>query len=207
MTEVSGAGDKIDFDGNTILLECENNDYLYLSGLEIFQFKTDDTILDYISLMGNNMIPYNFAIGEKYTYFISTQNKFIENDKIEEGTLLNTTKDNLDPFDYHFEKCGENCLKTLKRTQIHSFYLDSERNTEDEDDVSVEKDVEVDDFIETNYRNGTNEVVIILNPKCVICYEKDSAYAFRQCGHQCICEQCYQNKGDIDILNCVVCRT
>ena len=25
--------------------------------------------------------------------------------------------------------------------------------------------------------------------------------------HQCICEQWYQNKGDIDILKCVVCRT
>ena len=24
---------------------------------------------------------------------------------------------------------------------------------------------------------------------------------------KCVCEQCYQNKGDIDILKCVVCRT
>ena len=43
--------------------------------------------------------------------------------------------------------------------------------------------------------------------KSVLCLERDSIYAFRQCGHQCICEQCYQNKGDIDILKCVVCRT
>ena len=69
MTEFSGAGDKIDFDGNTLLLECEDNEYVYFSGLEIFNFKTDDKIIDYISLMGNNMIPYTFAVGEKYTYF------------------------------------------------------------------------------------------------------------------------------------------
>ena len=25
-------------------------------------------------------------------------------------------------------------------------------------------------------------------------------YAFRQCGHQCICEQFYRNKGDTDKL-------
>ena len=41
----------------------------------------------------------------------------------------------------------------------------------------------------------------------VICFEKDSVYAFRQYGHQCISEDCYQNKGDNDILKCVVCRT
>ena len=34
--------------------------------------------------MGNNMIPFTFAIGEKYTYFISTHYKLIENDETEE---------------------------------------------------------------------------------------------------------------------------
>ena len=36
MTEVSGAGDKFDFDGNTPLLDCENIEYVYISGFEIF---------------------------------------------------------------------------------------------------------------------------------------------------------------------------
>ena len=70
MTDFSGAGDRIDFDGNTLLLECEDNECVYFSGLEVFQFKTDDKIIDYISLMSNNMVPYTFAIGEKYTYFL-----------------------------------------------------------------------------------------------------------------------------------------
>ena len=66
MTEFSGAADNSsDFDGNTLLLQCENNEYLYISGLEVFKFKTDDKIIDYISLMGNNMIPYAIIIGEK----------------------------------------------------------------------------------------------------------------------------------------------
>ena len=62
-------------------------------------------------------------------------------------------------------------------------------------------------MIETQYLNWNNEVVKIFIQKCVICYERDSVYAFRQGGHQCIWEQCYQNKGDIDILKCVLCRT
>ena len=75
---------------------------------------------------------------------------------------------------------------------------------EDKDDVFVEEDEEL---IERNYCNGNKEVVKIFNHKCVICYERDSVYAFRQCGHQRICEQCYQNKSYIDILKCIVCRT
>ena len=87
MTELSGvADDGSEFDGNTLLIECENNEYVYISGLEITKFKTDDKIIDYTSFMGNNMIPYAIMIGERYTYFLYYRYKFIENDKIEEGT-------------------------------------------------------------------------------------------------------------------------
>ena len=64
MTDFSGAGDKIDSDGNTLFLECEYNEYVYISGLENFPIKTGDKLIEYISLMGNNMIPYIFAVGE-----------------------------------------------------------------------------------------------------------------------------------------------
>ena len=63
MTEFSGALNN-HFDGNTMLLECEDSKPIYISGLENFEFRTDDKFLDYISLMGNNMIPYTFAVGE-----------------------------------------------------------------------------------------------------------------------------------------------
>ena len=201
MTESSGANDSPDYDGNTLLLEFEDNEYVYISGLEIFKFKTDDKIIDYISLIGNNMVPYALAVGEKYTYFLYYRYKFIENDKIEEGTLLNGS---FDPYDYHLEKCGIDSFKKIERNLIHSFWLGHGEDIENEDD---DDDLVEEDVVETQYFNGNNEVVKIFNQKCVICYERDSVYAFRQCGHQCICEQCYQSKVDIDILKCVVCRT
>ena len=68
-----------------------------------------------------------------------------------------------------------------------------------------EDEVEKEDLIETNYCNGNNEVVKMFDRKCVICLKTDGAYAFRLCGHQCVCEQNYQNRGDIDISKCVVC--
>ena len=78
----------------------------------------------------------------------------------------------------------------------------------EDDNSDVEDEVEgSEDLIETVYLNGNKELVKIFNQKCVICLEIDSDNAFRQCGHQCICEQCHQNKSGIDILKCVVCRT
>ena len=76
MTKFSGANNSSDFDGNTILLECGDNEYVYTSGFEISKFKTDDNIIDYISRMGINLCPYATIVGEKYTYFISYHYKF-----------------------------------------------------------------------------------------------------------------------------------
>ena len=64
--------------------------------------------------MGNNMIPYAIMIGERYTYFLYYRYKFIGNDKIEEGTLLNATNTSLDPYDYHLEKCGIDPFKKIR---------------------------------------------------------------------------------------------
>ena len=73
-----------------------------------------------------------------------------------------------------------------------------------EDEENEKEDVNIH---ELDYTDGSNEVVKIFNQKSVICFERDSDYIFKQCGHQCICAECYQIKGDIDILKCLVCRT
>ena len=192
------------FDGNTLLLECEDSEYVYIGGLEIvkIQIEEEDKIIDYISLMGNNMIPFVIAVGERYTYFLYNRYRFIGNDKIEEGTLLNTTDYSIDPFDYHVEKCGGNSFKKIEFSLIHSYWLNQDEDDDDDDDV-IEQEILIE---KPAYLNGDNEIVKFFNEKCVIRLEYDSIYAFRKCGHQCICQQCYENKGDINILTCVVCR-
>ena len=202
MTEFSGsANNSSEFDGNTLLVECENNEYVYISGLENTKFKIDDKIIEYISFMGNKMIHHAIMIGEKHTFFLYYHYKFIENDKILEGTLLNASRSSLDPYDYHIARCGVDSFKKIDHSLIHTLWPD---HGEDHDQ---NENIEDEILIEPSYTNGNNDVVKIFNQKCVICFERDSVYAFRQCGHQCICEQCYENKGDIDILTCIVCRT
>ena len=81
-----------------------------------------------------------------------------------------------------------------------------EETVEDEEDIpeNVEEDVNIH---ELEYTDGSNEVVKIFYQKCFICLERDSDYIFKQHGHQCICEECYQNKGNINIIKCINCRT
>ena len=67
---------------------------------------TKDRVVDFISLMGNNMIPSTIAIREKHTYFLSDYCKDIEIDRIEERTLLNSTN-RFGLFDFHVLKRGE----------------------------------------------------------------------------------------------------
>ena len=130
--------------------------------------------------MVSNITPYTFAIVDKYIYFISTRYNYIENDEVEEGTLLNATNDSLDPFDYHLEKCGIHSFKKLESSLTHTCWpRDDEEDIKDRDD----------DLVEAIYCNGTNEVVKIFNQKFLICYERDSVYASRQWGHHCFCYQ------------------
>ena len=43
------------------------NKYVYISGLEIFELKTTDITVEYISIMVNNMCPCTIAFGVEYT--------------------------------------------------------------------------------------------------------------------------------------------
>ena len=121
MTEFSGAHNKNVFDGNTLLLECKDNEYVHIFGSQITKFNTNVRNKNYISPIGNNMIPYAIILGEENTYFLYHRYKFIESDKIEEDKLLNRTDNSLDPYDYHVERCGENSFKKLEHSLIRTY--------------------------------------------------------------------------------------
>ena len=92
MTEFSGAKDKEVFDGNTILLEIgkENNKhkFVYIGGDMVCSFLTCDRIYEYISNMGNNLIPYSVAMGWDNYYLLAPNFKFIKKDKIDYNTIM-----------------------------------------------------------------------------------------------------------------------
>ena len=116
--------------------------------------------------MGNNIVPYIFAVGEKYTFLKSTHYKFIENDKIEKCTLLNSSNDSLDPCEFHLSKNGFDCFRNLPDCdRNHSSWLSMESGDMEEiveDDEDVEEDVNIH---ELEYTDRSNEVVKVFNQK------------------------------------------
>ena len=71
---MSWAFENFDFDGITILVRSNDIGYnkcVFFSGFEIIKFSTKDKILDFKSLMGHNLTPTAFAVGEKDTFSLS----------------------------------------------------------------------------------------------------------------------------------------
>lgn len=55
--------------GNSVLIKISNNKYVSV-GHDIYSFETDEKILDYVSPIGNNDVPYPVAFGENNVYFM-----------------------------------------------------------------------------------------------------------------------------------------
>ena len=111
MTSLSGAFDKVCFDGNTILLKVaiENGKkYVYIGGDMVFSFMTSDNIYEYVSNMGNNLSPYSFATGEEKYYLLAPNFSFVKKDKIDYDTILKgiyVPKSDLKEFFKEIELC------------------------------------------------------------------------------------------------------
>ena len=108
------------------------------------------------------MIVSTIAVGEGFTYFISKHYNYIENDKIEEGTSLNNTNKNLDPFAYRLKKCVEDVFQTMFCFQIHAYHTNEEHEEEDIWRTQRQLELWIDeqrDLQAPEYFNGSNEVV------------------------------------------------
>lgn len=68
MTEFS-RGYGPDFDGNSILLETDENEYIFI-GHKIIKFKSKSKIREFVSPVGNNDVPYPYAIDEENNYYL-----------------------------------------------------------------------------------------------------------------------------------------
>ena len=75
ITEFSGGFGK-DFDGNTILVHTKEDEYIYI-GESIFKFYSFSPIIDYVSPVGNNDVPYPYAIDKEGNYYKMTYDQAI----------------------------------------------------------------------------------------------------------------------------------
>jgi hypothetical protein len=91
MTEFGG-GHGENFLGNSILIELENNKYIFIGHI-IFSFTPQNKIIKYMSEVGNNDVPYPYAVDSNNNYYLI----------IEEIILKNIPKDfNDNPYYYYY---------------------------------------------------------------------------------------------------------
>ena len=62
---------------------------------------TNDKKYKYISIMGNNLIPYIIAIGEENIYFLTPDFKFIKRGINKNLKSMEGNENFVDLFDYH----------------------------------------------------------------------------------------------------------
>lgn len=77
--------------GNSILVQLARNKYIFI-GWEIYEFTTEDEIIDYISPVGNNDVPYPVAYGTKNVYFMLDK-VFIKNEDLETPITVANAED------------------------------------------------------------------------------------------------------------------
>lgn len=84
MTEYSG-GHGPDFDGNTLLLkpEADENVYLFVASV-ITSFVPQAPIVEFVSHVGNNDVPYPYAIDSQGNYYLLIENVWLEQSEDQE---------------------------------------------------------------------------------------------------------------------------
>jgi len=134
MTEFSG-GYCSEFDGNTILLHIKNNEYVHIYDI-IISFTSNSKIIQYVSPVGNNDVPYPYAVDEHNNYYFfvrfggrydeiprpSSEYKYIQGKDIP----VEHIKEN-DPYKTIYEK--DKSIQKIKNVKIiyPKDYIENER--------------------------------------------------------------------------------
>lgn len=109
---------------NTILIKLNDHKYIYVSG-NVIQFETTEPIIDYISCMGNNDVPYPVAYSDNYVYFIQ-EREFIQKDGLPtEATVANAEQLYLDYYNYD-KKNKKYPIKKMKNLKILTYGDDND---------------------------------------------------------------------------------
>lgn len=102
MTTFSGGHGPI-FRGNSILVKTNDNEYTYI-GARIYSFRSESEIVRYVSEVGNNDVPYPYAVDEEDNFYLM----------IEDVVLLQLSAEHhADPYRYLYSIRGEPAARVL----------------------------------------------------------------------------------------------
>ena len=65
----------------------------------VCSFLTNDKVYKYISIMGNNLVPYSIAIGEENIHFLTPDFEFIKRENTKNIESMERNENFVDLFD------------------------------------------------------------------------------------------------------------
>ena len=86
------------FDRNTILLQMNDTTYIYI-GCKIMSFNTNYQIISYNSPVGNNDVPYPYAVDSQNNYYLMIEDIILKNTNDVINFLINSN----DPYEYYYQ--------------------------------------------------------------------------------------------------------
>ncbi|AYV80801.1 MAG: DNA ligase [Harvfovirus sp.] len=112
-----------DFDGNSILLEMEDLSYIHIA-MEIFSFSSIAKIINFVSPVGNNDVPYPYATDEYGNIYLLMENVILKNNALLEKHIQ--TYD--DPYSYYYDY---NIITSNKKSlsPIKRYFIGEDRYT------------------------------------------------------------------------------
>jgi len=98
-----------EYDGNAILIKLSNTKYVHVT-ISIYEFQTEDKIIDYISDIGNSSVAWPMAFGEKYVYFLNAFNEYMDKNDLKNVSLSNT----INLYDQFIDENNTNTKSKIK---------------------------------------------------------------------------------------------
>ncbi len=135
MTEFSG-GHGSAFDGNSLLLQTDGK-YVFV-GHMIFEFTPLSDIVEFVSPVGNNDVPYPYAIDEKGNYYLLIEGVILGGDLASSSAGAKPRLGGIDPYNWYYARnlitpdLGRTppispIIKNFKK--IKEFYVDDDQYT------------------------------------------------------------------------------
>ena len=130
-----------EFDGNSILVELNDNEYMFI-GSKIYYFTSLTPIITFVSSVGNNDVPYPYAIDTNNNYYFFLDYAILKNVITLEENVI-TLEENVitleeNPYSYYYKKINEireseniNYMTINNEKYLITSYPDPEKNYED----------------------------------------------------------------------------
>lgn len=110
-----------EYDGNAMLIKpTKDLEYIFI-GIKILTFKTDEPITHFISNIGNNDVPYTYAISKSKIYLL-TEDKIIETKEIGHELIESFKDASEEPYMYWY---GHETIETFPKNSIISTVLET----------------------------------------------------------------------------------